>query len=158
MTAAATPQANVQERRRDLGETLLALKDQRQKTLTTYCHLTGVSAPDQSAADGMKDIAPVALQEFLNIMVDYIAMGHFSVYQRIIEGKERRGAVKQAAEVAYPGIGETTDVMVEFNDKYENFDGASSDQAALKEDLSRLGEMFAIRGELEDEIIEALLG
>ncbi|OED42216.1 hypothetical protein AB833_07675 [Chromatiales bacterium (ex Bugula neritina AB1)] len=158
MTATANPQVKVEERRRDLGETLLALKDQRRKTLTAYCQITGVSSPDQSSVSSMKDIAPVALQEFLNIMVDYIAMGHFSVYQRIIEGKERRGAVKQAADVAYPGIGETTDVMVEFNDKYENFDGASSDQEALKDDLSRLGEMFAIRGELEDEIIEALLG
>lgn len=154
MTAAA----NTQERRRDLGETLDTLKEQRQKTLLSYCHLTGVTKPAQPSVDGMNDIAPVALQEFLNVMVDYIAMGHFTVYQRIIEGKERRGAVQEAAEVAYPGIGETTDVMVEFNDKYENFDGASADQKILKEDLARLGEMFAIRGELEDEIIDALLG
>lgn len=153
MTAAA----NAQERRRDLGETLEALKEQRQKTLLAYCNLVGVTSPDQ-AAQGMKDIAPVALQELLNIMVDYMAMGHFTVYQRIIEGKERRGAVQEAAEVAYPGIGETTDVMVEFNDSYENFDGATADQEKIKEDLAKLGEMLAIRGELEDEIINALLG
>ncbi len=154
MTAAA----NVQERRSDLGETLEALKEQRQKTLSAYCGLVGVTSPDQVDSQGPKDIAPVALQELLNIMVDYMAMGHFTVYQRIIEGKERRGAVKEAAEVAYPGIGETTDVMVEFNDAYENFDGADADQEKIKEDLSKLGEMLAIRGELEDEIINALLG
>lgn len=154
MTAAA----NTQERRSDLGETLEALKEQRQKTLLAYYGLVGAKSPDQLGAPGMKDIAPVALQELLNIMVDYMAMGHFTVYQRIIEGKERRGAVKEAAEVAYPGIGETTDVMVEFNDTYENFDGASADQEKIKEDLSKLGEMLAIRGELEDEIITALLG
>jgi len=154
MTAAT----NTQERRRDLGETLDTLREQRQKTLLAYCHLTGVTKPEQSSSEGMADIAPVALQEFLNMMVDYIAMGHFTVYQRIIDGKERRGAVKEAAEVAYPGIGETTDVMVEFNDKYESFDGASADQETLKHDLAKLGEMFAIRGDLEDEIIDALLG
>lgn len=154
MTAAA----NVQERRRDLGETLESLKEQRQKTLLAYCSLVGVNSPGQMGAEGMKDIAPMALQELLNIMVDYMAMGHFTVYQRIIEGKERRGAVQEAAEVAYPGIGETTDVMVEFNDTYENFDGASADQEKIKEDLTKLGEMLAIRGELEDEIINALLG
>ena len=154
MTAAANPQ----ERRRDLGETLEALQQQRQKTLLAYSGLVGVNASEQTPADGIGDIAPVALQELLNVMVDYLAMGHFTVYQRIIEGTERRGAVREAAEVAYPGIGETTDVMVEFNDKYESFDGAAEDQQALKEDLSRLGEMLAIRGDLEDEIIEALRG
>jgi len=153
MSAAPQPQ----ERRRDLTETLETLKEQRQKTLTAYCQLAGITNPDQASSDGIKDIAPVALSEFLNIMVDYIAMGHFTVYQRIIDGKERRSNVKAAAEVAYPGIGETTDVLVEFNDKYENFDGGSADQEALKDDLARLGEMFAIRSDLEDEIIDALL-
>lgn len=154
MTAAAQPQ----DRRRDLGETLDTLKEHRQKTLLSYCSLVGVSSPGQTSADGMNDIAPVALQELLNLMVDYMAMGHFTVYQRIIDGKERRGAVQEAAEIAYPGIGETTDVMVDFNDKYENYDGADADQKELKEDLSKLGEMLAIRVELEDEIVTALLG
>lgn len=154
--SAAVP--DTKDRRKDLGQTLEALQQQRQKTLLAYCSLVGVSSPEQSADAGIKDIAPVALQELLNVMVDYLAMGHFTVYQRIIEGKERRGAVREAAEVAYPGIGETTDVMVEFNDKYENFDGAVEDQKQLKEDLSRLGEMLAIRGDLEDEILDALRG
>ena len=48
--------------------------------------------------------------------------------------------------------------MVEFNDKYEHFDGAVSDQATLKEDLSKLGEMLAIRGDFEDQLLEALAG
>ncbi len=155
MSAAAT---ETQERRKDLGETLEALQQQRQKTLLAYCSLAGVNSPELTSADGIKDIAPIALQELLSVMVDYLAMGHFTVYQRIIEGTERRGAVREAAEVAYPGIGETTDVMVEFNDKYESFDGAAEDQEELKADLSRLGEMLAIRGDLEDEILDALRG
>ena len=154
MTAAT----QTQERRRDLGETLEALKEQRQKTLLCYCSLVGTNTPGKTSPDGIQDIAPVALQELLNIMVDYMAMGHFTVYQRIIEGKERRGAVQEAAEIAYPGIGETTDVMVEFNDTYENFTGSADEQKQIREDLSKLGEMLAIRGELEDEILNALLG
>ena len=154
MTAAT----QTQERRRDLGETLEALKEQRQKTLLCYCSLVSTNTPGKTSPDGIQDIAPVALQELLNIMVDYMAMGHFTVYQRIIEGKERRGAVQEAAEIAYPGIGETTDVMVEFNDTYENFTGSAEEQKQIREDLSKLGEMLAIRGELEDEILNALLG
>ena len=153
MTAAQAPQ----DRRRDLGETIQALREQRQNTLTTYCSMTGVSNPGQDSGDDLPDIAPVAVQEFLNYMVDYLAMGHFTIYQRIIDGKERRGAIKEVAQRVYASIGETTDVMVEFNDKYEQYDGAQEDHAVLREDLSRLGEMLVIRGDLEDELLEALL-
>ena len=144
-----------QERRRDLSETLDTLREQRQNTLRTFCSMTGVSNPEQVKGESA-DIAPAALQEFLNYMVDYLAMGHFTIYQRIVEGKERRGAVKQVAQRVFASIGETTDVMVEFNDKYEHFDGADSDQQSVKDDLSKLGEMLAIRGDLEDELLEAL--
>ncbi len=151
MTAA--PKA--QERRRDLGETIKALREQRQNTLSTFCSMTGVTNPEQTSGE-LADIAPAALQEFLNHMVDYLAMGHFTIYQRIVEGKERRGVVQEASQRVYASIGETTDVMVEFNDKYEHFDGSESDQQSLKDDLSKLGEMLTIRGDLEDELLEAL--
>ena len=68
MTAAL----DTQDRRRDLGETIEALREQRQNTLSTFCSLTGVSNPDQVSGD-LADIAPAALQEFLNHMVDYLA-------------------------------------------------------------------------------------
>lgn len=117
--------------------------------------MTGVTNPEQTSGE-LADIAPAALQEFLNHMVDYLAMGHFTIYQRIVEGKERRGVVQEASQRVYASIGETTDVMVEFNDKYEHFDGSESDQQSLKDDLSKLGEMLTIRGDLEDELLEAL--
>lgn len=151
MTAAV----DAQDRRRDLGQTIQALREQRQNTLSVFCSMTGVSNPEQVSGK-LAEIAPAALQEFLNHMVDYLAMGHFTIYQRIVEGTERRGAVKDAAQRVYASIGETTDVMVEFNDKYEHFDGSESDQSALKADLSKLGEMLAIRGDLEDELLDAL--
>lgn len=153
MTAAE----QAQERRRDIGETIQALKEQRQATLSNFCSMTGVSNPGQVSGE-LADVAPAALQDFLNHMVDYLAMGHFTIYQRIVDGKERRSAVKEAAQRVYASIGETTDSMVEFNDKYEHFDGAVSDQATLKEDLSKLGEMLAIRGDFEDQLLEALAG
>jgi len=151
MTAAV----ETQDRRRDLGQTIIALREQRQNTLSIFCSMTGVSNLEQASGE-LPDIAPSGLSEFLNHMVDYLAMGHFTIYQRIVEGTERRGAVKEAAQRVYASIGETTDVMVEFNDKYEHFDGAASDQASLKDDLSKLGEMLAIRGDLEDELLDAL--
>ena len=152
-----TTAAQTQERRQDPKETVDALVARRQKTLEAYCSMSGVSSAEQ-AADGIhSEIAPVALQEFLNVMVDYTALGHFNIYQRINEGQERRAAVREAADRVYPAIGETTDAMVEFNDKYENFDGSAEEQQALRQDLSKIGEMLAIRGELEDVILQAIL-
>ena len=89
-------------------------------------------------------------------MVDYTAMGHFEVYQRIIEGKERRRAAKDVAREVYPAIAETTDFLVDFNDKYDDYEGTAEDVEMLAGDLSRLGEIIAIRGELEDQILAAL--
>jgi len=89
-------------------------------------------------------------------MVDYTAMGHFEVYQRIIEGKERRQAVKQVADEVYPAIAETTDYLIDFNDKYDAFEGSSDEVGLLEGDLEKLGQIISIRGELEDQILEAL--
>ena len=83
-------------------------------------------------------------------------MGHFEIYQRIIEGKERRRAVKAVAAEVYPAIAETTDFLVDFNDKYDAFEGTDEDVKMLSGDLSRLGEIIAVRGELEDQILDAL--
>ncbi|MBX2835484.1 MAG: sigma D regulator, partial [Gammaproteobacteria bacterium] len=96
------------------------------------------------------------LRAFCQVMVDYTAMGHFEVYQRIIEGKERRRAVNEVAADVYPAIAETTDYLVDFNDKYDAFDGSAEDIAMLAGDLSRLGEIIGIRGELEDQILASL--
>ena len=151
-----TTAVNAQERRRDLKETVDALIERRQKTLEAWCNLCGCSDPEQTNVGNIPDIAPVALKEFLDIMVDYTAMGQFTVYQRIIDGQERRKSVQAAAEAHYPAVGATTDSLVEFNDRYERFSGASDDQAELKVELARLGETLAIRGELEDKILDAL--
>lgn len=96
------------------------------------------------------------LQEFCQVLVDYIAAGHFWLYQRISEGRERRRAVLDAAGEAYPRIAATTDAAVEFNDRYGDAGEALSEEA-LAADLSRLGEQLAVRIELEDRLIDALL-
>jgi len=82
--------------------------------------------------------------------------GHFEVYQRIIDGKERRVAVKEVAAKVYPGIADTTNFLVDFNDKYVNFKGSEDELNDLDADLSKLGEVIAVRGDLEDQILAAL--
>lgn len=97
------------------------------------------------------------LEEFQELLVDYIATGHFGLYQRISEGTERRQGVLETARGIYPRIAKTTDVAMEFADKYEALD-TSVIQARLTTDLSTLAEEIATRIELEDRLILAMLG
>jgi len=145
------------ERRARLTNAIDSLVKLRQEVVVSYCQLAGVSSfanrnVEEHSVEGDR------LRRFCQIMVDYTAMGHFEVYQRIIEGKERRRTVKEAAAEVYPGIAETTDYLIDFNDKYDGFEKLEGDVVGtmLAGDLSKLGEMIAIRGELEDQILTAL--
>ncbi|MCC6201900.1 MAG: Rsd/AlgQ family anti-sigma factor [Gammaproteobacteria bacterium] len=97
------------------------------------------------------------LDRFLGVVVDYIAAGHFGLYQRIAEGTERRHAIVALARESYPRISATTDIVIEFSEKYEAADGATI-EASLEQDLSTLAEEMAARIELEDRLILAMLG
>jgi regulator of sigma D len=80
---------------------------------------------------------------------------HFEIYERIIDGLERRGKVVDVAREVYPRISEASEVAVEFNDKYDEADH-DLDLSQLDADLSKLGEELAVRIEMEDRIIDAL--
>ena len=142
------------DRRARLQDTIASLITLRQEVLSSYCALTGINSfnnrdPDSFIPDADK------LRGFCQVMVDYTAMGHFEVYQRIIEKKERRRAVREVAAEVYPAIAETTDFLVDFNDKYDDFESDKNFKLDTDE-LFRLGDIIAIRSELEDQILAAL--
>jgi len=143
------------DRRERLRSTIEALIKLRQDVSRSYAMLAGISAIEQRDCEPCK-VDHEHLRRFCQIMVDYTAMGHFEVYQRIIEGKERRQAVKDAAADVYPAIAETTDHLIDFNDQYENFDASAEELERLAGDLPRLGEIIVMRGKLEDQILAAL--
>jgi regulator of sigma D len=128
-----------------------ALLKQRQRMLVLLWELAKFDANEIDST--MKD----ALDDFLEILVDYIASGHFGLYRRISEGKERRHPVVATATEIYPRISQTTDVAMDFSDRYEAADDSRL-RSHLTEDLSTLGEEVTTRIELEDRLIIAMLG
>ena len=140
----------VVERRTGTRTMIDKLLAERQEMLTLYWHVAGLEplTPDKPINQH--------LEEFCEVLVDYIAFGHFEVYDRIGSGKERREAVISIAERIYPNILETTDVAVAFNDKYDESDHELHLEN-LSRDLSQLGEVLATRIELEDQLIEVML-
>ena len=148
MSSEAEAQRDRRSGTRSLIDNMLS---ERQRMLVLFERLAGV-AP---YADEMPD--DKLLREFSQILVDYIASGHFGLYERISEGKERRRGVVELAEELYPRIANTTQVAVEFNDVYEKMNGESMD-GELNNMLSKLGEELAVRIELEDQLITEMLG
>ncbi len=97
------------------------------------------------------------LNDFCEILVDYTAAGHFSIYRFIEEGSERRRAVLELAQRIYPSILDSTRCIVEFNDRYvESADAGEVELEQLEDDLSTLGLRMADRIEYEDQLIAML--
>lgn len=96
------------------------------------------------------------LAEFCQVLVDYIAAGHFGLYHRVADGTERRRHVAGLATQVFPRISETTRTAVAFNEKY-SVEHEQINLRSFQNDLSRLGEALTTRIELEDRLIEQLL-
>lgn len=147
--------APAMDRRKGIGRTVSKLVDERQSVFVVFCELAGVSTFDPEGTD-RSGIRPEKLTAFLELLMDYLGSGHFELYQRIIDGHERRRLVLDAAQRYYPTIAETTDFLVEFNDKYDRCSIGPDDAAALEADLSKVGKALSLRTDLEDKILAAL--
>lgn len=152
-TGGAAPSGN--DRRERLQGTINSLLALRRDVVASYCRLAGIGSLDEREGARLK-ADPSELERFCQTMVDYTAMGHFEVYQRIIEGKERRRAVKETADDVYPAIAETTDWLVDFNDRHESTELSADSRETLAAELPKLGEIIALRALLEDQLLDAL--
>jgi regulator of sigma D len=150
-----TPEStDVSSRRSQSREMADRLVKQRKEMLVVFWRLAGLEpyASEPNPAAAQKDV-----QEFCQLLVDYIAAGHFVLYERIVNGTERRKAVADLADELYPRISAATDAALQFNDKYDCGDHCEITDG-LKEDLSRIGEELALRAELEDRLLSAMTG
>lgn len=123
--------------------------NQRQKLLVVFCGLSGVkSFQDNDAQHG-----PI-IRNLCQLLIDYVSAGHFEVYEKLIEeGKEFEDTEGlQKAATLYQVIDDTTEKLIDFNDKYEEID----DLSTLVTDLSATGETLANRFEAEDQMINVL--
>jgi regulator of sigma D len=137
-------------RRTRQTQTINSLLQERQQVLVLMCELAELEA---------RDVAPVKviqnLQNFNQQLVDYTALGHFEIYERIVDGKERRGNIKKVADRVYPLISKSTQMFVDFNDKYDGADEQES-LTDLYRDLSSIGESMAERIESEDMLLREI--
>jgi regulator of sigma D len=137
-------------RRTRQSQTINSLLQERQQVLVSMCELAELESREVPAETVLRN-----LRSFNQQLVDYTALGHFEIYERIIDGKERRGNIKKIADRVYPLISKTTQLFVDYNDKYEGTAEAES-LADLYRDLSMIGEAMAERIESEDMLLREI--
>jgi regulator of sigma D len=115
------------------------------------------------AVDGLKTYTPkstplkIKLNAFCQILVDYVSAGHFEVYQRLLEEAALHGIDATIHLDNYlPIIHESTDLAIQFNDKFDAIEDLEASQQELCDDMSVLAEYMEERFEAEDAMIEVL--
>ncbi len=140
----------IQERRGASQELIQHMLKERNQLLTLLLQVSSDSSKHES------DQLVADLEEFVQVLVDYIAAGHFGLYERIAAGKERRKAVSDLAVEIYPRIEQSTQITLAFDEKY-NPENKNRDIEHFPQDVSMLGEELTTRIELEDQLIQLLL-
>jgi len=119
---------------------------ERQDMLVQYCAIGGADLNEQVRGE--------KLRRLCQILVDYVSAGHFEIYDQLIkEGREfdDEEALHEAGRL-FTIVDNTTEKLLDFNDKYLETDDLSS----LDRDLSGLGETLEIRFSAEDRMISVL--
>ncbi len=142
---------SVKERRNRSRHFVTSLVTERQELLVRFSGLAG----------GLEPYAPkgktaTLLTQFCQVLVDYIAAGHFGLYERISRGEERRRGVADIAARIYARIAASTEAALAFNDRYDGEKGCA-DLSDLADRLSKLGEELATRIDLENQLLERLM-
>lgn len=122
---------------------------ERQQLLVSYCDLSNTKAFDEENVTHQNQ-----LKTLCQILVDYVSAGHFEIYDQLIkEGRDfgDKEGLKEAATL-YQIIDNTTEALLDFNDKYQETD----DLTELVNDLSTMGQSLEPRFSAEDQMIEVL--
>lgn len=108
------------------------------------------------AVDSEPDTAALQARQraLCELLVDYVSAGHFEVFNQLIgEAETFADGSGALAEKLMPAIGDTTEVILAYEEKYGT---GESYPDTLRRDLSALGEVLESRFVLEDRLIAGL--
>lgn len=139
---------SAQERWGGVSEIIDRWLEERKELLVDYCELSNAVKNAESDNQGGM------LRKLCQIMVDYVSAGHFEVYEQLMQEAKEFDDTEglRVAGGLYKTIDATTELILDFNDKYQETD----DLETLNTDLSKVGEWLATRFEAEDRMIEVL--
>jgi regulator of sigma D len=141
---------NSEDRREKTQNLINKLVEERHEMMILFCEIAGVEPYGHGkSVDSL-------MEEFCQILVDYVALGQFELFKRITDKSERREEVTKIADKMYSKFINAAILAVDFNDKYDTKE-KSKIIDDLDADLTKLGATLAVRFELEDQMIMAML-
>lgn len=118
---------------------------ERQDILVNYAALAAHPRADEEITH---------MRALCELLVDYTSAGHFEVFYELIREAEAFGDDSETMALEMISrIGDTTEIILGFDEKYPLASGQEGDFSA---DLSLLGEILESRFELEDQLIASL--
>ena len=125
---------------------------ERRDVLTRYTEIA-VALDSGLETNGLQGRQEVLCQ----LLVDYISAGHFEVFNRLVnEAESFDDGSCELAQRILPAIGDTTEVILAYEEKYARGAVAEDDEEKLRRDVSALGELLESRFALEDQLIAGL--
>jgi len=125
---------------------------ERQELIVLYCKV-----------DGLKEFTPqdtpiaIKVQALCQVLIDYVSAGHFEIYQHLMrEAEEFADDCNGLVNKLFPQIEKSTEVALDFNDRYASVELCEQSMPTLAKDLNHLGMLMVERFELEDQLIDAL--
>lgn len=123
---------------------------ERKDLIVKFCDLSAYPAESSEAK-------VERFQVFCQILVDYVSVGHFEVYEQLIrEAAEYKDGGLEVANKIIPQIQKTTEIALNFNDQFDDIHKVDDGVAVLESKLDSLGKTLEERFELEDHLIEEL--
>jgi regulator of sigma D len=122
----------------------------RKNLIVEYCGISEI--------EGSSEEHVAKYQSFCQKLVDYVSIGHFEVYEQLVsEAKDYKdeSGIELAGKVL-PIIERSTQLALDFNDKFDNVHREDEGLDKLVQDAHKIGEMLEERFELEDMLIESL--
>jgi len=96
-------------------------------------------------------------QSFCQLLVDYVSVGHFEVYEQLVaEAAEYDDGGIELAKKIIPLIQVSTEVALNFNDRFDDIHKVDDGIESLIKELEVLGKTLEDRFALEDNLIESL--
>ncbi|OOF22790.1 anti-RNA polymerase sigma 70 factor [Salinivibrio proteolyticus] len=126
----------------------------RRQLLVEYYNVAGVAVKKKQNLPSKEEI-----DRFCDHLVDYISTGHFKIYNMVMERWQSTGfSATQETDNLYFRIVDTTDPLLDFNDKFSELDWDDEDYhfPDFDEDISSVGELLEQRFELEDTLIRVI--
>ena len=123
--------------------------EERKQLLVQYCQLAGLP-PFERTENALPDKKKI--EEFCEILMDYISAGHFEIYEKILSDTDDLVKAKEL----FPKFSSSTDTALSFNDRYANIDD-DMEMKGFDLNLAVLGQQMEERFSLEDELIHTLV-